>query len=98
MSLVSWRPFVDGTWLGTRSCLPAALRAGLGVSQLQGSRSAVPSLQGAAAVQQPAVGEAPARCQGLPELGHTGAGLAGRVCCFPWGLATSGPVLLCIQT
>lgn len=51
--------------------------------------------QGAAAVQQPTVGEAPAGCQGLPELGHTGAGPAGRVCWLPRGLATS--VLLCVQ-
>lgn len=87
---------MDGMWLGSRSCLLAASHAGRGVSQLRDSlRRGVLSLQGAAAVQQPTVGEAPAGCQGLPELGHTGAGPAGRVCWLPRGLATS--VLLCVQ-
>ena len=36
------------------------------------------SLQGAAAVQQPTVGEAPAGHQGLPELSYTGAVTMGR--------------------
>ena len=38
------------------------------------------SLQGAAAIQQPAVGEAPAGRQGVPECCHTGAVLRGRAC------------------
>lgn len=36
------------------------------------------SLQVAAAIQQPAVGEASVGCQGLPELSHTGAVLLGE--------------------
>ena len=46
------------------------------VSELEGAVS----LQGAAAIQQPAVGEAPAGHQGLPELRHTGAVLGGGTC------------------
>lgn len=57
-------------------CPPCGL-----VSELEGAVS----LQGAAAIQQPAVGEAPARHQGLPELRHTGAVLGGGACRVTWG-------------
>lgn len=60
----------DGTFFTpSGSCLGSMAHAG----------GVVPSLQGAAAVCQPTVGEAPAGCQGLPELSHTGAFLAGGV-------------------
>ena len=57
------------------------------------SQGWVVSLQDAAAVQQPALGEAPCGHQGLPGLGHTGAVLVGRARgpgCIRWS------VLFCI--
>jgi hypothetical protein len=51
------------------------------------------SLQDAAAIQQPALGEAPCGRQGILELSHTGAVLVGAE---NWALAKSGgPVLFC---